>query len=331
MSLDEVLHDLIKNTSNIDPSSKDIILENIDITEVKKENNKINIQYFSKETIERLNKMFNLIIIKQNIIEQPRIDRNTAMEIFTMIPNISKTEQAKLTNVPSIINKEIIDRVFNTNIDGKLSLDVIEKLYEVEHSIKQHLLIIDVLINYFRMFIDTIEHKVEVFKDTPPIVRVVTTYVYTEINNNNNCNINLFTEKIESILNIDDTKLLYPKYSGKLTNMYSDILYDKTLKSLGEHWHQTNFLSNVSLVIIFTISRGIINNLDQYRSDLNLYLNKLLNIIRQQKEINSDTIEIINGHKDVVTILEKIGSLKTIIETKDNCFDKTTKLIEFLD
>lgn len=40
-----------------------------------------------------------------------RVDRGIALEVFTMLPEVGKVEQAKLTSAPSIINKEIMDAV----------------------------------------------------------------------------------------------------------------------------------------------------------------------------------------------------------------------------
>lgn len=330
MSLGEMLDDLNKDISNIDTSLEDIALENIVITDVKKDGNQISIQRFSKGTIERINTMFNLITLKQNVTNMQRVDRNVALEVFTMLPDVGKVEQAKLTTAPSIINKEIIDRVFNSNIDNKISIDIIDKLYDLENLIKNHLPMIDVLINYFETFKSTVEGKVEVFKNVPPMVIEYKVYV-SEGEDNATRNIDLFTEKFKVINNLDDTKLEYPKYAGKLVRMYSDIYYSDTLKTLYKSCTYTQPLAELSLAGIVQASRGIIDTLSHYRDDLNHYLNGLSSVSHQESELNSKTIEFINGYEDMATKLETIGYLNSIIETKDNCFDKTAELVEFLD
>lgn len=325
MSLSEILDDLNKDTANINTS-----LENITITEIKKNGNQISIQCFPKETIQKITNMFNLITLKKNIEELPRIDRNVALEVFAMLPNVDKAEQAKLTTVPSIINKEIIDSVFNTNIEYKISIDVVDKLHDLECLIKNHLPMIDVLVNYFKTFKSTVEGKVEVFKNTPPMVTEFKACALKDEDNGIR-NIDLYTERFEIISRLDDTKLEYPKYAKRLNNMIADIYYNETLKILYECHIYVPPLVELSLAYMVQVGYSIIDTMNYYREDLNRYLSDLSVIRKQEVELNTETIKLINGYEPMVIKLETIGRLKNIIETKDNCFDKTAELVEFLD
>lgn len=330
MSLGAILDDLNKDTTNIDPALAGVALENIVITDVKKDGNLINIQRFSKETIERVNNMFNLIVLKKNVDAMPRVDRGVALEVFTMLPEIGKVEQAKLTTSPSIINKEIMDRVFNSNIEHKMSLDVVDKLYDLERLIQDHLPMIDVLLNYFETFKSAVETKAEVFKNAPPMVVEFKAWV-SEGEQNATRNIDLYTEKMEVINRLDDTKLEYPKYSGVLSNKFADVYYNDTLKTLYECWTYVPPMAELSLAGMVQAGRGMIDTLSRYRDDLNRYLTGLSSVRKQEAELNAETIEFINGYDDLASKLETIGCLKSIVETKDNCFDKTAELVEFID
>lgn len=331
MSLGDILDDLHKDTTNIDTDQKpDVALENIVITDVKKDGNQFNIQRFSKETVERMNNMFNLITLKQNVDQMPRVERSIAVEVFTMLPDVGKVEQAKLTTAPSVINKEIMERVFKTNIEHKMSLDVVDKLYDLEALINQHLPYTEALINFFNTFNSLVEVKAEVFKNAPPLVLEFKAWV-SEGEENGTRNIDLFTEKFEVINRLDDTKLEYPKYAEKLSRMYSDIYYGETLNSLYACTLYVPALSELSLAGIVQVGKSAVNYISQIKSDLERYVTNLSTVRRQDVELTSDTIDFVNGYDELATKLETIGRLKSVIETKDNCFDKTAELIEFLD
>lgn len=329
MSLGELLDDLNKDVSNIDTESG-IATENIVITDAKRNGAQFNIQRLSKETLDKVNNMFNLIVLKQNIDGMPRVDRNVALEVFTMLPDVGKVEQAKLTTAPSIINKEIMDRVFNANIEHKLSLDVCDKLYDLQQLIENHLPMVDALINYFEAFKASIETKVEVFKNVPPLVLEFKAYT-RENEDNATRNIDLYLEKFEAITRLDDTKLEYPKYADALVTKYQDIYYGETLKLLYETIVYVPSLAELSLASFAQLGRNMGETLNRYKDDLTRYLAGLSSVNRQEAELNSETIDFVNGYEDLALKLETIGKLKSIVETKDNCFDKAAELILFID
>jgi len=331
MSLGEILNDLNKDTPNIVPSFENANLENIVITDIKKNGELVNIHHFSKETLERVNNMFNLITLKQNVSSMPRVERSVVMEIFTMIPDVGKVEEAKLTAAPSLINKEIMDRIFTSSIKNKISADVIDKLDNIKGLIETHIPMIDTLVNYFKTFNSTVEGKVEIFKKVPPMVVNFKKYS-REGEDNGDRNVNLFTEKFDVITDLDDTKLEYPKYANKLVRMYTDIYRNETLKTLQKCQVYVPKMVEVSLASVVQSGVSLISTLsDNYRTELEQYLTGLSSMRLHDAELNLETIKFINGYEYIAVILETIGRLKSIIETKDNCFDKTAELIEFID
>lgn len=330
MSLGELLDDLNKDVTNIDTTETSIATENIVITDAKKNGSQFNIQRFSKDTLDRVNNMFNLIVLKQNVANMPRVDRTVALEVFTMLPDVGKVEQAKLTSVPSVINKEIMDRVFNSNIEHKMSLDVTDKLYDLEKLIENHLPMIDTLITYFQTFNSTVEAKSEIFKTSPPLILEFKAYV-RENEDNANRNVDLYTEKFTVINQIEDSKVEYPKYAGTLTSKYADIYYSETIKLLYETLIYMPSLAELSLSSFVQVGKSAVESLNRYKEDLVRYLSGLDSVKKQEAELNSETIDFVNGYEDMALKLETIGKLKAIVETTDNCFEKAAELIQFID
>ena len=329
MGLGEVLDDIKDNVTNIE--LENIATENIEINEVKINGQQFNINRFSKETLQKVNNMFNLFVIKNNIKDEPRLDRSVALEVFTMLPEVSNVEQAKLTTAPSIMNKEIVEKVFNSNLDGKLSLDVCEKLYEVQQHIEDALPKLDNILQYLVSFKTLVSAKAETLANNPPLVIECKYGCYSEDGENQNSNVNLYTEKLDTIVRLDDTKMEYPKYAEKLTSMYADVYHNETLRTLSESNLIYTSLAELSLQTFVTSVNALIDSVNRYKTDFESYISGLKSIDLKEVELNHDVINYINGHDGIAYGLEVIGKLNNVIETKDNVFDKAAELIAFID
>lgn len=331
MSLGDILDGIQDNVINIEtPEDGNIAAEGVVIMDAKKNSQQFSVQRLSKETLEKVNTMFNLLVLKNNVANMPRVDRGIAMEVFTMLPDIGKVEQAKLTSAPSIINKELMDKVFNANIENKLSLDISDKLYDLKDLIEKHIPMIDVLVTYFHAFTAMVIDKTEIFKNVPPTVVEYKAFVSQEQNQENRL-VDLYTEKMDVIIKIDDSKLEYEKYNGVLIGKFYDIYSSATLDDLYNSGIYLPMKNELSLSGLVQYGKTVIENLSNYKDNLQRYYDGLTSIQRQETELNAETIEFINGYDDMAFKLEVIGRLKAITETKDNCFDKTAELIEFLD
>lgn len=331
MSLSDILDDIKSDVSNIETSENiKISIENAIVTDTKNNEQQLNIQRFSKETLEKVNNMFNLLILKQNIDGMTRVDKNTALEVFTMLPEVGKVEQAKLTSAPSIINKEIIDKIFNSNIEYKISSDIFNKLYDLKILIENHIPVIETLITYFQAFNLAVKEKVERFKAIPPTIIEYRPYT-SEENKPKTQMIDLYTEKIDVILRMDDSKLEYEKYNGKLIQMFYAIYHNETLNNLYKTILYLPDKNELSLANIVHLAETIIENLNRYKEDLEHYCSGIIAIDNKEAELNTETIKFVNDYEDIATKLETISRLKVITETKDNCFEKTVELVEFID
>lgn len=327
MSLSDILDDINDGIANVETPEGKISTENVVITDVKKNGQQFSIQRLSKETLERVNTMFNLLVLKQNIANMPRVDRGIAMEVFTMLPEIGKVEQAKLTSVPSVINKEIINKVFDSI---KFTTDIYDKLRDLKLLIENHIPMIETLMTYFQSFNMTVSDKVEIFKNTPPTV-VEYKEFKSEENKAETKMVNLYTEKMDIIIRMDDSKFEYEKYAGKLIQMFNSVYYNETLNDLYGAVIYLPAKNELSLSDIVNFCLSIIENLNRCKEDLERYYSNLTSIQHKEIELNSKTIEFINGYEDIAVNLETIGRLKAIVETKDNCFEKVVELIKFID
>lgn len=335
MSLGKILDDIeggIKDVSLID---KDISTENIDNTILKTEDNSIenetnvdaiNIEKISTEELNNINNTFNLITLKSNIDKLTHLDRNTALEVFTMLPNVNEVDKSKLTSVPSIINKEIIYRVFNTNVDHKVSIDIIEKISDIKQTISKKIPVIDELVNFFETFNNEFNKKTAKFEKTNPVVME-----YTKNINNKVASVNLFTDSFNDIIKINDCCVLYEKYANKLTSLFADIYHCETLGLLDKQAVYISDLNKLSLLDFKEISEKCIGSLGRIKTSLEQYLGNLSAIDSSKVIINNSTITILNGTNDIVDKLETITVLHSIVSVKNNCFDAALELIDFID
>ena len=79
MSLGAILDDIKDDVTNIEtPEDGAIATENVVITDAKKNGQQFSVQRFSKETLEKVNTMFNLLTLKNNIAGMPGVERGIA-------------------------------------------------------------------------------------------------------------------------------------------------------------------------------------------------------------------------------------------------------------
>lgn len=330
MSLTEILSDINENTENIDTTN--IVVKNtqhITLEQNTQNTTDIAIKTISKETINNINNMFNLITIQSNIKDISKVDYSIAQEVFTMLPNISKHEAAKLTTAPSAMNKEILDKVFNLNIDTKLDANTTENLYNLSIIIQNNLYKFEEIYTYIKSFKDLIKDKIETLEKNPPIV----IWINYSIDDNKHKKVNLFTEPIDNIVIIDDTKLEYEKYSNTLTNMYRNLYRDETLEKLVNLEKSSN-LQTMSLNSFIHMVEGLITSLKIKETSLRKYIDTIASLSSDDRtplSIDSKTLNMINKYEDLVYMIEYVNSVYSIIKTDNNCFDKVNNLISFLD
>lgn len=329
MSLGDVLSDIKDNTENI-ITDNNLSTENIEISGIKANGTPISIERFSKETLAKVNNMFNLVILQSNVKELPKVDYALAQEVFTMIPDLPKSESAKLTSNPSMINKEILEKVFNTNIDNKVSIDISDKIYELRALIENNLEKFDEVYKYLESFKQLTETKIQVLNNVPPIVIERKFFVNDEENKNKN--VNLYSDKISDIISLDDTKMEYEKYTNTLVEKYNRLYSDETLKEISSLNNYFN-LPELSLKMFITAINSLGESLQCKETDLKNYVNGLnsINDSRSEIQLNTETIDYINGYDSVAYDLECLSKVYTVIKVEDNCFTKVVELLNFLD
>jgi hypothetical protein len=331
MGLENVLDDIKGDVDNISTEGitpENISTENIEITSIKQNSLGMSIDRISKETINKINTMFNLVIVKNNVDKLQRVDYAIAQEVFTMLPEVPKSEQAKLTANPTINNKEILARVFNSNIDNKYSVDVHEKISNLRDLIEQNLDKFEAVYSYLNIFKGLVESKLTVLNEVAPMV--IERKYNLDSEENQNKNINLLEEKIADIVYLDDSKMEYEKYTGVLVEKYSNLYHDNGLKELGTIENYLS-LSVVSLKTFVSGINAIESSLKSKEAELNNYISGLRSVYNKEVEINAETIEFINGYDSVAFNLEYLSKVYEVTKLENNCFDKVVDLINFLD
>jgi len=295
---------------------------------------KYSINSIDTETKKKITNFLNLIIYKNNISFMNKIDKKIAMEVFTMLPNVPKVMEAKLTSAPSLINKEIVEKVLNTELEFiNLSSDILEKLYnnislleEVKEKIKN---LKDYLINFYNILNNKIEKLIQnplliVVKLNEPIKENDITIHYKTLN--------LIESPINEIFPINDTILDYENFRGKLSDKYFKIYNNHTLDLLLKlctycKQYNKNFISlkNINEIIkyiTFKELENITNLIDNYILELNK--------IKENKKINDKLLNIINLNEEIVEKLELINNLSEIYNNNENVFKKIEELLEIL-
>lgn len=296
------------------------------------ETKKYSINSIDSKTKERLINFLNLVMYNNTISSMNKVDKKIATEVFTMIPNISKETEAKLTSFPSLINKEIVEKVLNTELSNNISVDIIEKLNNNISLLKEVKCKVEDLKNYLTEFSINLENKIEKLTKNPLLIvtrlnepkKENDITIYTET-------LNVIESPIFKLAYLDNNNLDYNKFrENKLSDKYYNI-YNNTnldiLLNLCSHYNQYN-KDSISLKDINEIVKHIVfkelNNINKLIEDYILELNK----IKERKEINSNLLEIINLNEVIINKLEIVNKLNEIYLNSNNIFKEVEKLIE---
>lgn len=315
MSLNAILTDIKEDVSNID-----VITENIDTTISTTSSIKINTNdmpfKLDNNVINRLNTLFNLVIINKNISTMNKVDKKIAQEVFTMLPDITKTEQGKVTSYPSVINKNIVSNILS-NVSNELPESVINILTEINSTINTNIGNYKDVVNSLIAYKDIYIEESNRLNNNKPII------IY------NNDSRNLFTSEINTYITFDDTKLGYDKYSGKLISIIINFIQDSninifinTSKALGEL-----SLQGILDLILKRIDYIVIsmNNLEDYYRVLKD------TITNNKLDINDTTVYLANNSNSIIEILDTLNILYNVLKDPNNFFEKLEKLLKFID
>ncbi len=327
MNIEDLLNDLKGQTENEStiaisaesftnsPGSNANADKHISVTEVS--NGKSRPFVLEKKTLEKFNTLCDLMASAAKVKSMVKLDRGFALEVFTMVGIDSATNRAKLTTAPSEVNKAIVETKLEENRHPVISPEILEVLKAVDNTSTTDLLRAKETLDRLSLAVDTLKPLIEKVKASNPVITTT-----------DGVNHYLLTDEIHNLLCIDDTKLDYTKYSGKLVSKLLDV-------TIGAGAINTPGHSDKSLIDICTRVIGTSGNL------CSAYTETVLPFIASVKEVVSEgySADISNiataktavgGIEAYSVFLESIERVDDYLERKDG-FNKLVELLEFLD
>lgn len=317
MSLINILDDIKDDVTNIEIANEHIIL-NKDNTKTECRVINLKCEQLPSELKDKLYKFFNLVSIKDNVDKLSKVDKSIAIEVFTMLPNLNKVEEAKLTSSPSVINKEILSSILNTKIDYTVISDLIEKINPIKLVAEESKNNIEFVRDYLINFKDSVANDYSRLVDNSPIVII------------NNTSINLLTINLKHIA-YNDVVLSYDKYDTNaiLTKKYLSLLKDSTLSEYFKLESNLNY-DDISLQ---TLYMKLIDNINTIEYKIN-YINEFISLISKlnvDDTVNNNLLDIVEKSDNVVEYLTWFKIMYGIINTQNNFIEKIKDMLEFID
>lgn len=171
-----------------------------------------------KDFSRKLNVLYDTIRIKATLEKQEVLDYNMALEAMAGMDD-PVTIRAKLTKTPSRINKALIVKELETTTD-EIPQEYIERLGEVNSLFEETRETRSVLKTSIEKLISSYAAEMNRLSSNPPLVLV------------NGENLNLYTSPLVNIVRIDDTELMYDKYSGALVKKFQWLYASDDIASL---------------------------------------------------------------------------------------------------
>ena len=314
--LDEIKEDVVPGD--------DLSLENITVIVKPKPDIKVTTSVINRTTVEKFNTLYNKLVKRQLVEKLDKLEVRVAHEVFTMLPDVSKTEYAKLTSAPSTINKNIVQKALS-DVSDKTPEDAITMLKEFSLEIETSLAHVDEVANGLAAYAGLFYTRDKDLTQKPAIII------------ENRTDKNLYTEQIGDLAYVADTTLDYPKYSGVLAKKYEQLMKDDTLGVFlsffsQEHKQHNNYgksLENLVRAVLdveaFFRFDALRNKLFAYHGELTRYLNS-----GEAPQIEPG-YNIVNDAEQHVQSLAMVNMLHGILHVENNFLEKMKDLLEFID
>lgn len=328
MGLHDALDDISGGVTNLDATDN---LSGTEVIPPKEDNSpfKVGIESFNPEIVQRFNKHHDLVAMKASIAGVDKIGRDVALEVFAMLPAPDPVDQARLTQNPSYINKELVDNVLR-DVENVIPDDILAHAREVVEIVRQNKDNSEKTLELCAHFEEAFKAQGERFKNTPPIVIV------------DGASRNLYTDKILDVNYVDYSKCSYPKYeTGELRTMYRNLLDSESLNALLEELIPPPADNvQVSVKPVYEASlEDLCRHLQQAFGRAKGAVNSFNNALKSADNLNSTQIQtsnidaqyLVNEAQHLLDDLKFMKMLFDILSTKDNCFEKIDGLMAFID
>ena len=197
--LDDIMDDVLPS-DNVATEALDV--KRVTMNTFRNESNTRTNVKLDKDFSRKLNVLYDTIRIKATLEKQEVLDYNMALEAMAGMDD-PVTIRAKLTKTPSRINKALIVKELETTTD-EIPQEYIERLGEVISLFEETRETRSVLKTSIEKLISSYAAEMNRLSSNPPLVLV------------RGENFNLYTSPLMNIVGIDDTELMYDKYSGTL-------------------------------------------------------------------------------------------------------------------
>jgi len=276
-----------------------------------------------QSVVEKVNNLYDLSMIAKTIHNTSKVDYNVAQEVFTMLPDTSIADRAKVTAAPSIINKEILENILKTQT-GEYTLISYQLKTEIDKTIKditENLYHMTEVKSYLESFLTQVQPDTDRLTGAAPIV-ICEGKTY-----------NLFTRPVYNIyMEVNDRVLDYAKYSDTLNIQYYNILQDDTFKKYVLEIVPKGSIESMSLLDFVGSVRGTLERIDLKMGEFDSRLEKYESLKGAvEKEVTQGVVSLVNSTELIYLDLLFFKVLHDMVHTPDNVFDKVVTLLKFLD
>lgn len=270
-----------------------------------------------KQVLDKFNTLCWLTSTKRTIAPMPKVSLGIAQEVFTMLPDASQTNLAKMTAQASAGNKLRLEEIIDAE-DLTVPTEIIEAINNILTIYALNKEYIDGVLIGLEHICTTINDNLIRFKDSPPIL------LYGHVA------INLLTTDIVELHHSNGLYSSYDKYAGVL-----DVKFSKLYESL----RNSEILAEV---IPCTGEQHIDTSLDSLTRDINnLYCSAIAKVDSLKDFIgvitNITDTAIINDSSLAERLNDSLASMLllkavyTVLNTPDNFIAGTASILEFLD
>lgn len=320
MSLSQILDDIHGDVNNVHVSTEHVV-----VTQQKESTFKVPSTNLNKGVLDKFNLLYNALTAKNTIYPLNKVDLKIAQEVFTMLPNVSKSDQAKVTSFPSTINKDILEGMLK-NVSDTMPDEILTVFKDILEQIRHNADAITAVVDGVKVYGEICKVESQRLSANRPLVIV------------DRESRDLFQEDLYRCSYIDDTQLDYPKYSGALSEMFRKLAEDPTLGTFltyRSNPEEGAAISRYPEISLFGLCEKIIHLMDVLASNyshLESFAGSLDMAINDEvKAITANSTYLVNNANGVVETLEFFKMLHDILEQDDHFFEKTKKLLEFLD
>lgn len=319
MSLSQILDDIQGDASNVHVSNENVVVTPPESTFNVPASN------LDKSVMDKFNTLYNTLTVKNTVYQLNKVDFKIAQEVFTMLPDLGKTEQAKITSYPSVMNKDILQGVLE-NVKDTMPEEILSVFQDILGQIRANADAIIAVTDGVALYGLACEQAIERFSKARPIV-----IVDKETRD-------LFQDDLFRCSYIDDTQLDYDKYANKLSKMFDDLVQDPTLttfltyRSKPEEGSAVSHFPEISLFGLCEKIAHLKNVLQSEHEFLSNYAGSLETALNDEvKTITANSTFLVNNANGAIDGLGFFKMLHDILSMDDQFFEKTKALIEFLD